>query len=157
MNSCAPATKHDGANVTEVLFYHLTESKLDDALPMLVEKSMERGWRVAVEFTDPERRDEFDVHLWTYRDDSFLPHGTDDGEEPERQRQHDDAAQPVVRFARRFRSGAPGWRRSRVARGAADLGRHLVSPRRHRTSRAPRRCAATPPPPAARSPVILQA
>ena len=71
--------------MTEVLFYHLTESKLDDALPMLVEKSMERGWRVAVEFTDPERRDEFDVHLWTYRDDSFLPHGTDDGEEPERQ------------------------------------------------------------------------
>ena len=71
--------------MTEVLFYHLTESKLDDALPMLVEKSMERGWRVAVEFTDPERRDEFDVHLWIYRDDSFLPHGTDDGEEPERQ------------------------------------------------------------------------
>ncbi|MCX8999020.1 DNA polymerase III subunit chi [Rhizobiaceae bacterium BDR2-2] len=71
--------------MTEVLFYHLTESKLDEALPALIEKSLERDWRVAVEFTDPERRDELDVHLWTYRDDSFLPHGTDDGEEPERQ------------------------------------------------------------------------
>lgn len=71
--------------MTEVLFYHLTESKLDEALPALIEKSLERDWRVAVEFTDTDARDELDVHLWTYRDDSFLPHGTDDGEEPERQ------------------------------------------------------------------------
>lgn len=71
--------------MTEVFFYHMTESKLDEALPALIEKSLERGWRVAVEFTDPENRDEMDVHLWTYRDDSFLPHGTDDGEDPERQ------------------------------------------------------------------------
>lgn len=71
--------------MTEVLFYHLTESKLDEALPALIEKSLERKWRVAVEFTDPDLRDELDIHLWTYRDDAFLPHGTDDGEEPERQ------------------------------------------------------------------------
>ena len=34
--------------MTEVLFYHLTERKLEDALPPLLDKSVERGWRVAV-------------------------------------------------------------------------------------------------------------
>ena len=63
--------------MTEILFYHLTESKLEDALPPLLDKSVERGWRVVVQTTGEERRDMLDTHLWTYRDDSFLPHGTD--------------------------------------------------------------------------------
>lgn len=65
--------------MTEVLFYHLTESKLEDALPPLLEKSVERGWRVAVQLKDAARRDLLDQHLWTFREDSFLPHGTDEG------------------------------------------------------------------------------
>lgn len=63
--------------MTEVLFYHLTESKLEDALPPLLEKSLERGWKVAVQAASEEKRDALDVHLWTFRDDSFLPHSTD--------------------------------------------------------------------------------
>lgn len=63
--------------MTEILFYHLTESKLEDALPPLLDKSVERGWRVVVQTAGEERRDMLDTHLWTYRDDSFLPHGTD--------------------------------------------------------------------------------
>lgn len=63
--------------MTEVLFYHLTESKLEDALPPLLEKSLERGWRVAVQTGSDERRDALDVLLWTFRDDSFVPHATD--------------------------------------------------------------------------------
>jgi DNA polymerase-3 subunit chi len=63
--------------MTEVLFYHLTESKLEDALPALLEKSVERGWRVVVQTNDEARREMLDVHLWTFRDESFLPHGTD--------------------------------------------------------------------------------
>lgn len=66
--------------MTDVLFYHLTETKIEDALPPLLEKSVERGWRVAVEMRDAERRDRLDQHLWTYRDESFLPHGTDASE-----------------------------------------------------------------------------
>ena len=73
------------APVAEVLFYHLTESKLEDALPPLLEKSVERGWKVAVQTRDAERRDALDPHLWTYRDQSFLPHGTDEGASPDRQ------------------------------------------------------------------------
>ncbi|KQV63954.1 DNA polymerase III subunit chi [Rhizobium sp. Root1220] len=65
--------------MTEVLFYHLTESKLQDALPPLLDKSVERGWRVAVQLKEKARRDEIDAHLWTFREDSFLPHGTDEG------------------------------------------------------------------------------
>ncbi|QLF70008.1 DNA polymerase III subunit chi [Peteryoungia desertarenae] len=64
--------------MAEVLFYHLTESKLQDALPPLLEKSLERGWRVAVQGGDADRLASLDAHLWVYRDDSFLPHGLDD-------------------------------------------------------------------------------
>lgn len=63
--------------MTEVLFYHLTESKLEDALPALLEKSVERGWRVVLQTVSDERLQMLDQHLWTFRDDSFLPHGTD--------------------------------------------------------------------------------
>ena len=64
--------------MSEVLFYHLTESKLEDALPPLLDKSLDRGWRVAVQTGTPERRDALDGHLWTWREESFLPHGTDE-------------------------------------------------------------------------------
>jgi DNA polymerase-3 subunit chi len=74
--------------MTDVLFYHLTESKLEDALPALLEKSVERGWRVTVQTNEEARRDFLDAHLWTYREDSFLPHGTDAGAMAD--------AQPVV-------------------------------------------------------------
>ncbi len=74
--------------MTEVLFYHLTESKLEDALPALLEKSVERGWKVVVQTNDEARRDMLDAHLWTFRDESFLPHGTDAAPMPE--------AQPVL-------------------------------------------------------------
>ena len=61
----------------EILFYHLTESRLEDALPPLLEKSVERGWRVAVQTVSEARSDLLDAHLWTWRPDSFLPHGKD--------------------------------------------------------------------------------
>ena len=63
--------------MAEVLFYHLTESRLEDALPPLLEKSLERGWRVSVHVGSEERRQSLDTHLWTYREESFLPHGSD--------------------------------------------------------------------------------
>ena len=62
--------------MTEVLFYHLQDMTLESVLPPLLEKSLERGWRVVVQSTSEERMEALDVHLWTYRDDSFLPHAT---------------------------------------------------------------------------------
>ncbi len=71
--------------MTEVLFYHLERRRLEDALPLLLEKSLERGWRCVVQCSSAERRDALDAHLWTYDDASFLPHGTDAQPQPERQ------------------------------------------------------------------------
>jgi len=72
--------------MTEVLFYHLQDTALEGVLPPLLEKSLERGWRVVVQAGSEERVAALDAHLWTYRDDSFLPHGTwrdqDAGEQP---------------------------------------------------------------------------
>jgi DNA polymerase III subunit chi len=61
--------------MTEILFYHLLRQPLERVLPTLIEKSLERGWRVAVQAGSPERVEALDAHLWTFRDDSFLPHG----------------------------------------------------------------------------------
>jgi DNA polymerase-3 subunit chi len=74
--------------MTEVLFYHMQNMKLESVLPPLLEKSLERGWRVVVQAGSEERADALDAHLWTYKDDSFLPHGT--------WRDSDAADQPVV-------------------------------------------------------------
>jgi DNA polymerase-3 subunit chi len=74
--------------MTEVVFYHLQNMSLESVLPPLLEKSLGRGWRVVVQSTSPERADALDAHLWTYRDDSFLPHAT--------WRAGDVADQPIV-------------------------------------------------------------
>jgi DNA polymerase-3 subunit chi len=62
--------------VTEVLFYHLDRQPLERILPDLLEKCLERGWRAVVQVGSEERRDALDAHLWTYREEGFLPHGT---------------------------------------------------------------------------------
>ena len=63
-------------SATEVHFYHLERKTLDDVLPNLLERSLERGWRAAVQAASEERVAALDTLLWTYRQDSFLPHGT---------------------------------------------------------------------------------
>jgi DNA polymerase III subunit chi len=60
----------------EFWFYHLEKQPLEAALPLLLEKTLERGWRALLRFSTQERLDAMDTALWTYRDESFLPHGT---------------------------------------------------------------------------------
>lgn len=60
--------------MTEVLFYHLTERTLQQTLPSLLEKCVEKDWRSVVQFGDGEKLEAMDDHLWTYRDESFLAH-----------------------------------------------------------------------------------
>ena len=62
--------------MTEVGFYHLTRSTLEDSLPRLLEKAYAAGHRVLVRGTDPERLGLLNRALWTYTKESFLPHGT---------------------------------------------------------------------------------
>lgn len=60
--------------MTEVLFYQLTSRTLEEVLPGLLERCLERDWRVVVQSGSPERLQGLDAHLWTYRDESFIPH-----------------------------------------------------------------------------------
>jgi len=76
------------ADMTEILFYHLQGQPLERVLPTLLEKSLERGWRVVVQAASEERVEAIDAHLWTFRDDSFLPHGT--------HKQAEAAEQPIL-------------------------------------------------------------
>lgn len=62
---------------TEVMFYHLERQTLEDVLPVLLEKTLARGWKAVVEVPDRERLEALDRHLWTFRDDSFLPHASE--------------------------------------------------------------------------------
>ena len=74
--------------MTETLFYHLERRALEDVLPGLVEKSLQRGWRCGIKTDTAERSDMLDTLLWTYDDQSFLPHA--------QQGDGDAAQQPVL-------------------------------------------------------------
>lgn len=63
--------------MTEVLFYHLQNQPLEQVLPRLLERTLARDWKAVVEVASLERQSSLDDHLWTYRDDAFLPHVTD--------------------------------------------------------------------------------
>lgn len=63
--------------MTEILFYHLEGRPLEAVIPLLLEKTLERGWRAVVQASSTEKIELLDAHLWTYRDDAFLPHGTE--------------------------------------------------------------------------------
>lgn len=62
--------------MTEVLFYHLERRPLEQVLPLLVEKTLERGWRAVIQAGSDERCEALSTALWTWREESFLPHGT---------------------------------------------------------------------------------
>jgi DNA polymerase-3 subunit chi len=74
--------------MTEILFYHLQRQPIERVLPVLLEKSIERGWHAVVQAGSEERIEALDSHLWTFREDSFLPHGT--------WRESESAAQPIL-------------------------------------------------------------
>ncbi|NDV99506.1 DNA polymerase III subunit chi [Salipiger sp. PrR002] len=70
------------------MFYHLTQRPLEETLPMLLEKSLAAGWRVAVRGVDPGRLDWLDERLWLGPEEGFLPHGRAGGAH--------DAQQPIL-------------------------------------------------------------
>ena len=62
--------------MTEVRFYHLQRKTLEQALPQLLEKTLERGWRAVVMAGSEARVEALNGLLWTYTREGFLPHGT---------------------------------------------------------------------------------
>src|SRR5690606_37626714 len=61
--------------MTEIWFYRLERHGPEQVLPELLEKTLARGWRALVRAVAAERIQRLDEWLWTYRDESFLPHG----------------------------------------------------------------------------------
>jgi DNA polymerase-3 subunit chi len=59
----------------EVAFYHLTRRSLEHVLPVLLERSLARGWRAVVQAASATRLEQIDDRLWSYKPESFLPHG----------------------------------------------------------------------------------
>jgi DNA polymerase-3 subunit chi len=62
--------------MSEIRFYHLQRRSLEDTLPVILERCYGRGDRTLVMTGSPERAEALAAHLWTYRPESFLPHGT---------------------------------------------------------------------------------
>jgi DNA polymerase III subunit chi len=61
--------------MTEFRFYHLERRRVDQALPELLEDALAKGMRAVVQTPSPEAAEALNERLWTYSDDSFLPHG----------------------------------------------------------------------------------
>lgn len=85
MGIAASGDKPVNESATEVLFYHLERQPLERVLPNLLERTLQRGWRAVVQAGSAERLEAMDAHLWTYADESFLPHGTAKDGAPDRQ------------------------------------------------------------------------
>jgi DNA polymerase-3 subunit chi len=62
--------------MTPVFFYHLERRTLEDVLPKLLQTTLERGWRAVVQAGSEERAEALAAHLWSFEEESFLPHGT---------------------------------------------------------------------------------
>ena len=107
-----PAISDNGPkNGTEVLFYHLERSNLMQVLPNLLEKSLQRGWRVIVQTQNRKQVEGLNAALWTMSDDGFLPHGSSDDGFPDQQPVYltDNSDNPNSAAIRFFVEGAqPG-------------------------------------------------
>lgn len=59
----------------EIRFYHLQNQPLEQVLPALLNKAWQNGHKILVK-TRADQVQNINDYLWTYRPDSFLPHGT---------------------------------------------------------------------------------
>ena len=72
--------------MSEVFFYHLTSSTLEQTLPQLLERSLQNNWRVLVRSGDERQMQWLDERLWGGNTPQFIPHGIsgteNDGDQP---------------------------------------------------------------------------
>ncbi len=69
--------------MADISFYHLTQSRLEDALRSLLNKALENDKKVLLYGQDINQLKQLDAALWESPADSFLPHGLDSDDEPE--------------------------------------------------------------------------
>jgi DNA polymerase-3 subunit chi len=59
----------------EIAFYHLSKARVDQALPILLERTLAKGWRAIVQTNNDAQVSKLNQDLWAYKPESFLPHG----------------------------------------------------------------------------------
>lgn len=62
--------------MTDIAFYHLTRSTLEQTLPRLLGRVLDQNGRAVVLLGEPARLPTLDQALWTCADPDWLPHGT---------------------------------------------------------------------------------
>ncbi len=62
--------------MTAIAFYHLERSSLEQVLPQLLEKTLGLDKRALVLSGSEVRVEALNAHLWTYDQNSWLPHGS---------------------------------------------------------------------------------
>lgn len=62
--------------MSEIGFYHLTRSTLEQALPLLLGRTLAAGERAVVVCREPARVAALDQALWECAEPNWLPHGT---------------------------------------------------------------------------------
>lgn len=62
--------------MTRIDFYHLQRTPLEQVLPKLCEKAYASGKRIKILLGTAERVEFVNSLLWTYNEESFLPHGS---------------------------------------------------------------------------------
>ena len=62
--------------MSRIDFYHLQKQSLDEVLPKLLSKAYESDNRIVVKTVSDERVTYLNGYLWTFNDESFLPHGS---------------------------------------------------------------------------------
>ena len=70
--------------MSRVDFYHLQNQKLEDVLPKLLEKAYSIHKNAVVRVGNAERIEFLNSLLWTYDEQSFLPHGSKKDGMPEK-------------------------------------------------------------------------
>jgi DNA polymerase III subunit chi len=71
--------------MAEVWFYHIERKSVDEELPGLLRRGLERGVRMAVVASSAERVKDFSQKLWSIEDTAFIPHGFEGEPMPEQQ------------------------------------------------------------------------
>lgn len=62
--------------MSRVDFYHLQNQTLENVLPKLLEKAYETGKKIKIKVGNEERVEFINTLLWTFDDQSFIPHGS---------------------------------------------------------------------------------
>lgn len=63
------------AGKPEWWFYHLSKKSQEESVPVIIEKCLEKDWRVLAVSQDQAIRTKLDTALWTFKESSFIGHG----------------------------------------------------------------------------------